>query len=70
MTHASPSGHEIGAAGHGSSGGTAGQTYFAPAEWEALRAEDRQAARNIVCLMTGVFISGLIGYLGIAIWVA
>ena len=68
MTHASPSGHET--SGHGSSAVAPSQTYFAPAEWEALRAEDRQAARNIVCLMTGVFIAGLIGYLGIAIWVA
>jgi hypothetical protein len=70
MTHASPSGHETSAVGHGSSTVVPGQTYFAPAEWEALRAEDRQGARNIVCLMTGVFIAGLIGYLGIAIWVA
>ena len=70
MTHASPSGHETSAAGHGSSAAASGQTYFAPDQWEALRAEDRQAARNIVCLMTGVFIAGLIGYLGIAIWVA
>jgi hypothetical protein len=48
----------------------ASQTLFPPEEWRALQAEDRQAARNIVCLMTGVFITGLILYLGIAIWVA
>ena len=69
MTHASPSGHET-SAGHGSAAVASSQTYFTHAEWEALRAEDRQGARNIVCLMAGVFIAGLIGYLGIAIWVA
>jgi hypothetical protein len=39
------------------------QTHFPDAEWEALQASDRQAARNIVCLMGGIFILGLIGYL-------
>jgi hypothetical protein len=67
-----------GPSGHGTSGGggdlcspaASSQTLFPPDEWRALQAEDRQAARNIVCLMTGVFITGLILYLGIAIWVA
>ncbi len=62
-----------GSSGHGTSGDLcppAAQTLFPPEEWRALQAEDRQAARNIVCLMTGVFITGLILYLGIAIWVA
>jgi hypothetical protein len=61
-----------GSSEHGTSGGGAGatQTLFPPDEWRALQAEDRQAARNIVCLMTGVFIVGLILYSGIAIWVA
>jgi hypothetical protein len=59
-----------GSSGHGTSGAVASQTLFSPDEWRALQAEDRQAARNIVCLMTGVFIVGLILYSGIAIWVA
>jgi hypothetical protein len=62
-----------GSSGHGTSGdlcSPTAQTLFPPEEWRALQAEDRQAARNIVCLMTGVFITGLILYLGIAIWVA
>jgi hypothetical protein len=47
-----------------------GQTLFPAAEWEALQASDREAARNIVCLMGSVFLAGLVGYLIIALIVA
>jgi hypothetical protein len=71
MSHAGSSGHGTsGAGGELSSPAGGSQTLFPPDEWRALQAEDRQAARNIVGLMTGVFITGLILYLGIAIWVA
>jgi hypothetical protein len=71
MAHAGSSGHGASGGGGGLSSPTGeSQTLFPPDEWRALQAEDRQAARNIVCLMTGVFITGLILYLGIAIWVA
>jgi hypothetical protein len=46
------------------------QTFFPPAEWETLQASDREAARNIVCLMASIFVTGLIGYLIIALIVA
>jgi hypothetical protein len=46
------------------------QSLFSSGQWEMLQAADRQAARNIVCLMTGIFILGLIGYLGVCFWVA
>jgi hypothetical protein len=39
-----------------------GAAPFSPAEWEVLRAEDKQAAKHIVWLMQGIFIMGLIGY--------
>jgi hypothetical protein len=42
------------------------QVPFSTAEWEALQASDREAAKHIVCLMGGVFILGLIGYFIIA----
>jgi hypothetical protein len=47
-----------------------GQTLFPPAEWEMLQASDREAGRNIVCLMTSIFVTGLIGYLVIALIVS
>jgi len=54
--------HEL----HVSSGASA----FTPAECEALRAADRDAAAHIVGLMVGIFLVGLVGYLAIAIWAA
>jgi len=47
-----------------------GQTFFPAAEWEKLQASDREAARNIVCLMASIFVTGLIGYLIIALIVS
>jgi hypothetical protein len=43
-----------------------GPELFPAGEWETLQAADREAARNIVCLMGGVFCIGLMGYLVIA----
>jgi hypothetical protein len=48
----------------------AAQTYFPAAEWQAMRAEDLQAAKHIVGLMAGIFIIGLFLYAGVAWWVA
>ncbi len=45
------------------------QQVFAPAEVEAFRADDRSAATAIVGLMAGIFTLGLIGYLGVCLWV-
>jgi hypothetical protein len=45
------------------------QQIFAPAEVEALQADDRSAATAIVGLMAGIFTLGLIGYLGVCLWV-
>jgi hypothetical protein len=42
---------------------------FPPAEVETLHSLDREAARNIVCLLGGLFIVGLILYICVAIWV-
>jgi len=42
---------------------------FPPAEIETLHSLDREAARNIVCLLGGLFIVGLILYTCVAIWV-
>jgi hypothetical protein len=42
---------------------------FPPAEIETLHSQDREAARNIVCLLGGLFIVGLILYTFVAIWV-
>jgi len=53
MPHASSSDHHTIATG---------EAPFSRAEWEVLRAEDRQAAKHIVWLMQGIFIMGLIGY--------
>lgn len=47
-----------------------GQTLpFPPAEIETLHSLDREAARNIVCLLAGLFIIGLILYTCVALWV-
>jgi hypothetical protein len=45
------------------------QQVFTPAEVEALRADDRSAATAIVGLMAGIFTLGLIGYIGVCLWV-
>ena len=42
---------------------------FPPAEVETLHSLDREAARNIVCLLGGLFIVGLVLYTFVAIWV-
>jgi Flp pilus assembly pilin Flp len=42
---------------------------FSPSEVEAFRADDRNAAAAIVGLMAGIFTLGLIGYLGVCLWV-
>jgi hypothetical protein len=52
-----------------SPGKTAGSEVFPPAEIETLHSLDREAARNIVCLLGGLFIVGLILYTFVAIWV-
>jgi Flp pilus assembly pilin Flp len=48
---------------------TSEQQIFTPAEVEAFRADDRSAATAIVGLMAGIFALGLIGYLGVCLWV-
>jgi hypothetical protein len=48
---------------------TPSQQPFTPAEVEALRADDRSAATAIVGLMAGIFTLGLIGYIGVCLWV-
>jgi hypothetical protein len=52
------------AGGHSPAGGS--QAVFSPGDIVKLQTEDRQAARNIVVLLTGVFITGLILYTVIA----
>jgi hypothetical protein len=52
-----------------SPGKTGSSEVFPPAEIETLHSLDRQAARNIVCLLGGLFIVGLILYTFVAIWV-
>jgi hypothetical protein len=58
------------AAHHSAEGLAAWHSLFPPQEWDDLRREDRQAARNIVVLLTTVFLTGLVMYLGIAFIVA
>ena len=48
---------------------TSEQPIFTLAEVEAFRADDRSAATAIVGLMAGIFTLGLIGYLGVCLWV-
>jgi hypothetical protein len=73
MTHAGSSEHAA-AGAHGAGHAVADvppwQTLFSADQWHDLRTADRQAARNIVSLMTAIFITGLIGYVGICVWVA
>ena len=42
-----------------------GTALFTAREWDVMRAEDRQAAKQIVVLMAAIFIMGLLGYLSI-----
>jgi hypothetical protein len=49
-------------AGHSGQGVQTGQPYFPAAEWESFQAADRQAARNIVVMMGGIFSTGLVLY--------
>ena len=42
---------------------------FTPTEVEAFRADDRSAATMIVGLMAGIFTLGLVGYIGVCLWV-
>src|SRR5262249_52352798 len=43
-----------------------GQTYFPDPEWQAFRREDATAGKYIIGLMVGIFITGLLLYLGVA----
>jgi hypothetical protein len=52
------------AIGHGANS----QTLFPPAELELLHASDREAARNIVCLLGGLFIVGILLYTFVCLW--
>ena len=54
---------------HEADGVSGGQTLFPPAELESLHVADREAARNIVSLLGGLFIVGLILYTLVALWV-
>jgi hypothetical protein len=45
------------------------QTYFPPAEWQALRDSDFTAGKHIVLLMAGIFVTGLFMYSIVAWWV-
>jgi hypothetical protein len=47
-----------------------GQSNFPEAEWQSLRQQDLTAAKQIVGLMVGIFITGLVLYTGVALWVA
>jgi hypothetical protein len=47
---------------HSGHGTHAGQPYFPATEWESFQAADRQAARNIIVLMGGIFSIGLLLY--------
>jgi hypothetical protein len=49
--------------------GAAVQTVFSPAEVEAFRREDGSAGRTVVCLLVGIFTLGLVGYIGVCLWV-
>jgi hypothetical protein len=50
--------------GHGPA--PTGQSYFPEAEWQEFRAIDKTAGKYIVGLMVGIFITGLLLYLGVA----
>ncbi len=55
---------------HGTTTPTARPPLFPPAQLEQLREDDRKAAAYVVGLMIGIFILGLVGYLGVCFWVA
>lgn len=42
-----------------------GAALFSTADWDVMRADDRQGAKHIVLLMATIFILGLAGYLAI-----
>ncbi len=65
--HGAP-GPTSGAHGHAPAPG--GQALFPAQEWAMFQAEDRQAARNIVVLLTAVFSVGVVLYLSIALVVS
>jgi hypothetical protein len=48
---------------------SAGPVLFPPAEVAAFQAADKKAATHIVCLMAGIFIIGVILYVGVCLWV-
>jgi len=58
------------AMGHGPNGLSNSQTLFPPAELELLQSSDREAARNIVCLLGGLFIVGILLYASVCLWTA
>ena len=53
---------------HAAHAPTAG-AYFTPEEIQRFWAEDKQMATFIVCLLSGVFATGLCLYLGVCYWV-
>jgi hypothetical protein len=70
MDHTPPSEHITAHAPTGPAGDLAGHPDFTPKEWQAFRHEDFNAGRNIVGLMAGIFIVGLLLYSGVAWWVS
>jgi hypothetical protein len=66
MTQESSAGHETSSGGVGTAGGEAP---FPQEEIESLHALDREAGRNIVGLLGGLFVVGLILYLFVYLWV-
>jgi hypothetical protein len=55
---------------HGSDGVAHAPVPFPPAEVESLHFSDREAARNIVCELAGLFIVGIVLYTFVCIWTA
>jgi hypothetical protein len=53
---------------HEADGVSGSQTLFPSAELESLHVADREAARNIVCLLGGLFIVGIVLYTFVCIW--
>jgi hypothetical protein len=47
----------------------AGPALFPPAELAAFQAADKKAATHIVCLMTGIFIIGVLLYIWVCLFV-
>ncbi len=66
MTQESSAGHGTSSEAAGTAGGPAP---FPPQEIESLHALDREAGRNIVVLLGGLFVVGLILYLFVYLWV-